>query len=212
MEKTKKFWNFSQKETEEEYLYSYQKMERDRVSREIFVYREGAEDGIERGRQEGIEEIILKLLDADVKIKKISEITDFSKEKIRKFCEKAKQRILYKNFKNQNIDMTKEVDSYWNLSEREIESEYLQMLEKKRKNRLDREKLIRREGFDEGFIKGLHKERENVTLSMLESGVDTQVILDVTHFTKEELEKLKKFEHLRKLMQGKNAVKTTKNF
>ena len=189
MAKTESYWDLSQKEVEEEYLYAYDKMERDRVSREDFVYKEGIEDGIEKGRQEGFEEVVLKLLNAGLEIERVSEITGFSKEEIHKFQKNAKQQTLYKSFKNQGIDITKEVENYWNLSQKEIESEYLHILEKKKGNRINREKLIRKEGFEEGFIKGLHKERESITFNMLKNGVDTQIILDVTKFTKDELER-----------------------
>ena len=200
MAKTETLWNLSQKEGEEEYLYAYHKMESDRVSSEEFVYKEGMDDGLKKGRQEGIEEVILNFLDAGMEIEKISEVTGFSKEKIHKLHEKAKQQISYKNFKNQDIDITKEVENYQNLSQKEIEIEYLHILEKKKKNRANREKLIHEEGLDEGFIKGLHKERENLILNMLRNGIDTQVILDVTKFTKDELERLKELEHLKKYL------------
>ncbi len=212
MAETEKLWNFSQKEGEEEYLYAYDKMERDRVSSEEHVYKVGVEDGFKKGQQEGVEEAILKFLDSGVEIERISEVTGFSKEKIYEFKEKAKQQILYKNFKSQDIDITREVENYRDISQKEIESEYLHILEKKKKNRVNREKLIHTEGFEEGVIKGLHKERENVALNMLKNGVDTQIILDVTKFTKDALEGLKRLEDLREAMKGKNTTKTGKKF
>ena len=200
MAKAENFWDFSQKEGEEKNLSVYDKMERDRITREEFVYKEGVEDGFEKGRQEGMEGIILKFLDAGEEIERVSKITGFTKEKIHKFHEKTKQQILYKNFKNQNIDITKEVENYWDVSQEEDEGEHLYVFERKKKNRDNREKLIRKEGFEEGFIKGLHTERKNITLNMVKNGVDTQVILDVTKFTKDELERLKKLEHLKKYL------------
>ncbi len=212
MAETEKLWNFSQKEGEEEYLYAYDKMERDRVSSEEHVYKVGVEDGFKKGQQEGVEEAILKFLDSGVEIERISEVTGFSKEKIYEFKEKAKQQILYKNFKSQDIDITREVENYRDISQKEIESEYLHILEKKKKNRVNREKLIHTEGFEEGVIKGLHKERENVALNMLKNGVDTQIILDVTKFTKDALEGLKRLEDLREAMKGRNIARTGKKF
>ena len=53
--------------------------------------QEGRQEGIQRGRQEGrqegIKEVVLKLLNADMSVEKVSTITGFSKEKIRKFQE-----------------------------------------------------------------------------------------------------------------------------
>ena len=80
----KHLWNLSQNEVLREYLEAIDKKERDRVSRENFV----REETLKKGRQE-IEEIILKLLHADMSVEKVSEITGFSKEEIFKL--KSKQ-------------------------------------------------------------------------------------------------------------------------
>ena len=47
--------------------------------------QEWKQEGMQKGRQEGIKEVVLKFLNADMSIEKISSITGFSKEKIRKF-------------------------------------------------------------------------------------------------------------------------------
>ena len=51
------------------------------------IFNEGREEGMEKGR----EEIVLKLLHADMSVEKVSKITGFSKEEIRKFQEKSKR-------------------------------------------------------------------------------------------------------------------------
>ena len=47
--------------------------------------QEGIQEGMQEGRQEGIKEVVLKFLNADMSVEKVSRITGFSKEKIRKF-------------------------------------------------------------------------------------------------------------------------------
>lgn len=82
----KHLWNLSQDEVLREYLEAIDKKERDRISRENFVREEAfkiREETLKKGRQK-IEEIALKLLDADMGVEKVSEITGFSKEEIYK--------------------------------------------------------------------------------------------------------------------------------
>ena len=81
----KHLWNLSQNEVLREYLEALDKKERDRISREEFVRKESLEKGIEKG----VEKTILKLLDANMTVEKVSEITGFSKEEIFKL--KSKQ-------------------------------------------------------------------------------------------------------------------------
>ena len=56
--------------------------------------KEGMEEGIREGRQQGIQkgrrEITLKLLNADMSVEKVSEITGLSKQEIRKFQKDTK--------------------------------------------------------------------------------------------------------------------------
>ena len=40
---------------------------------------------MQKGRQEGIKEVVLKFLNADMSMEEVSQITGFSKEKIRDF-------------------------------------------------------------------------------------------------------------------------------
>ena len=57
--------------------------------------KEGLEEGIQKGIQKGIQrgrrEITLKLLNTDMSVKKVSEITGLSKQEIHKFQEDAKK-------------------------------------------------------------------------------------------------------------------------
>ena len=85
----KHLWNLSQNEVLREYLEALDKKERDRISREEFVREEATEKGIQKGIEKGVEKTILKLLDANMTVEKVSEITGFSKEKIFKL--KSKQ-------------------------------------------------------------------------------------------------------------------------
>ena len=48
---------------------------------------------LQRGRQEGRREVILKLLKADMSVEKVSEITGLSKQEIYKFQEKSKKLL-----------------------------------------------------------------------------------------------------------------------
>ena len=74
----KSLWNLSEEEAEREYLFALEKQERDRRSAENSAY--------EKGRQE----VILKLLKADMSVEKVSEITGLSKQEIRKLQEEHK--------------------------------------------------------------------------------------------------------------------------
>ena len=87
----KHLWNLSQNEVLREYLEALDKKERDRISREEFVREEATEKGIKRGIKKGIEKTILKFLDANMTVEKVSEITGFSKEEIHKLQEKSKR-------------------------------------------------------------------------------------------------------------------------
>ena len=80
---TEHLWNLSQDEALQEYIDAIDKQERDRVSAENLARREG--------QQEGIEEVVLKFLNAGISAEKVSKITGFSREEIYKFQEKAKR-------------------------------------------------------------------------------------------------------------------------
>ena len=55
------------------------------------IIREKTQHILQQGRQEGIGEVLLKFLNADMSIEQVSKITGFSKEKIRKFQEISKK-------------------------------------------------------------------------------------------------------------------------
>ena len=74
----KSLWNLSEEEAEREYLFALEKQERDRRSAENSAY--------EKGRQE----VILKLLKADMSVEKVSEITGLSKQEVCKLQEEHK--------------------------------------------------------------------------------------------------------------------------
>ena len=94
----------------------------------------------------------------------------------------------YRSFKEKGGQMAKAVKSLWNLSQEEAEREYLFALEKQERDRISSEDSARREGRQEG----IQKERREIALNLLKSGFDTQIILDATKLSKEELEQLKK--------------------
>ena len=51
------------------------------------IVRKNCQEWEQEGRQKGIKEVVLKFLNADMSVEKVSRITGFSKEKIRKFQE-----------------------------------------------------------------------------------------------------------------------------
>lgn len=46
-------------------------------------------------------------------------------------------------------------------------------------------------GIEKGMKKGVKKEKEEITIKMLEEGIDEKIILKVTSLTLEEIEKIK---------------------
>jgi len=46
-------------------------------------------------------------------------------------------------------------------------------------------------GIEKGMKKGVKKEKEEITINMLEEGIDEKIILKVTSLTLEEIEKIK---------------------
>ena len=101
----------------------------------------------------------------------------------------------YKNFKEKGGQMAEAVNRLWNLSQEEAEREYMHALEKMERDRISREDFVHEKGFrkgqKEGQLEGIEQERREIALDLLRNGVDTQIILNATKLSREELEQLK---------------------
>ena len=79
-------WTLSADETLQELAMVKERHRKDQVAREQYVYEKGMKKGRQEGEQKGRQEAALKLIEKDMTIQEVCEITGLSEEEIHHIC------------------------------------------------------------------------------------------------------------------------------
>ncbi len=153
------------------------------------VIEEIIEEGMEKGIEKERAEIALRMLEQNMELQLIAQITKLSIQQSQRL---KKLEDLREAMKGKNTAKTRM--KLWKLSQDEVLREYLEAINIKERNGISAENLARREGQLEGIVQGLKEGIEEgiaeVILKLLNTGMSAEKISKVTGFSKEEICKL----------------------
>ena len=96
----------------------------------------------------------------------------------------------FKTIRKKGEEMGDAVEKLWNLSEEEQIQEYMEAIEKQRRDQWARESYARREGREEGEKKGREERSKEVALQMLAEGMAIPIICKCTGLNQEAVKAL----------------------
>ena len=93
---TEHLWNLSQDEALQEYIDAIDKQERDRISAENLARREGKQEGIKKGQEQGVRKVALNMLKSGVDIQVILDATKLSRKELEQLKKYKKKENMAK--------------------------------------------------------------------------------------------------------------------